>query len=196
MSGPPLSSDATAWVAGREVRDDGIVSPGGHDPAAVAERILDAIEDHDGVAPAGALLDGLPVLIRDEARIVPLAWRPPEAASEVFPATANEIWTAVRSACEHRHGSGLSVGLEQDPPRNAYIRELARTGVRRADWWASEQSALVLVVHGEPVPAPLTASALHLVPLGWVSDRRPARRVPPTDLAWSPADIGRLGREH
>ena len=49
-------------------------------------------------------------------------------------------------------------------------------------------AALVLVVYGDPIPAPVRAMALHVVPIGWVSERRAPKRFPPMDLAWSWAD--------
>lgn len=52
-------------------------------------------------------------------------------------------------------------------------------------------SALVLVVYGEPVPAPATLMALQVVPSGWVSQTRPTppKKLRGLDLAWSWADV-------
>jgi len=50
------------------------------------------------------------------------------------------------------------------------VRELLSTEARRADWWGWKDAALVLVVYGDPIPAPVRAMALHVVPIGWVSE--------------------------
>ncbi|MFS0912091.1 hypothetical protein AB3M89_09890 [Microbacterium sp. 179-I 3D2 NHS] len=99
---------------------------------------------------------------------------------------------SIRSACWYRHGDQVSVDLSSDAePWNRYVAQLVRTGVRRAVWWQFGDAALVLVVHGDPIPSPPTSMALHVVPVGWVSDRRltPPKKMPPLDLSWSWADV-------
>ncbi|WP_406247054.1 hypothetical protein ACI7YT_16595 [Microbacterium sp. M] len=102
---------------------------------------------------------------------------------------------SVRSACEFRQGMQIGVDLRSEAPRNPYAKELARTGVRRADWWAFGGFAAVLAVYGEPLPAPVSKIALHVVPVGWVSARRPtaAKKMPALDLSWSWADVVAFG---
>lgn len=140
------------------------------------------------------LAEDIPLLSRGGAWIVPLSWEPPEPADDAseqerVKAAADELWLAVRSSCSHRGGNQIAVDLAAPSgQRRSYAAELTRTGARRADWWGFGESALVLVVYGEPLPAPKRLMAVHVVPIGWVSDRRP-KEMPPTDLSWSWADV-------
>lgn len=155
---------------------------------AIGARIVTAAETllvPPAAPPVGDVLcDGVPVLSRGEAWVVPLAWRRPTLgpAGDEHRRRAGELWRGIRVDCEFRHGNGLSVDLESASP-NAYVAALLAQGARRADWWGSDRKALVLVTQGEPV----TASALHVVPLGWVSQVSPSRRIRAVDLSWEPA---------
>ncbi|WP_065569751.1 hypothetical protein [Microbacterium oleivorans] len=150
---------------------------------AIGDRIVEAVETRlvpPGAPPVGdALLDGVPVLSRREAWIVPLSTGPMGTEHRQ---RASELWRGIRIACEFRHGNGLSIDLAGARP-NAYVAALLAQDVRRADWWASGGRALVLVTEG----APVTASALHVVPLGWVSRTSPSRRIRDVDLSWERA---------
>lgn len=138
------------------------------------------------------------VLKRGQAVIVPLAWTPAGRAhgdADDLAAQSDELWTAIGSSCRYRAGNQIGIAL---PPAadsgepTAFAEELARTGVRRADWWRFGDTAVVLAVYGDPVPAPDTAMALHVVPMAWVWNERgrlPLREMPPTDLSWSWADV-------
>ncbi|MFS0868093.1 hypothetical protein AB3M83_12270 [Microbacterium sp. 179-B 1A2 NHS] len=193
MDGLTHAGDGPPWLAGHAHQGDEVRSLSGGGTLGVAEQIVVAAETFVGptgsLPPTGAIADGVPVLARGAASVIPLSWRPSPAPADAFAARANELWTAVRAACEHRHGAALSVDLGDGGSRNGYVRELNRTGVRRADWWESGGAALVLVVHGPPLPARPTATALHVVPLGWVSERRPSRTVGPAELSWSGIDL-------
>lgn len=141
------------------------------------------------------LADGVPVLSRGDAWIIPLSWQPASseadsAERQILSGRANELWMAVRSACWYRHGDTVGIDLSsEDGERNRYVAELLRTGARRAGWWEFGDRAVVLVVYGEPLPAPPTLMAVHVVPVGWVSENRPAKKIPPTDLGWSWTDV-------
>ncbi len=155
---------------------------------AIGDRIVEAVETRL-VPPAGPpigdlLRDGVPVFSRGEAWVVPLACGRPAAEPEgqEHRRRSSELWRGIRIACEFRHGNGLSIDLEGARP-NAYVAALLAQDVRRADWWASGGRALVLVTEG----APVTASALHVVPLGWVSRTSPSRRIRDVDLSWERA---------
>lgn len=183
-------SGGSGWItghprvaAGVAVDGDGVLMTG--------ERIVGAAEELL-VRPAaeleeGELLPGVPVIRRGEAWIIPLSWQPPAASApgSALRRRSEDLRSSIRSACEFRYGFGIVADLEKAPPANPYLRELRRQGARFAGWWATEGKALVLVVHGAPVPEPVSAAALHVVPLGWVSDARPARRVPEVDVGWS-----------
>lgn len=169
-----------AWVTGGSGAGRGSM-------LALGDRIVEAAEAQLGAAvsprPTDLLCEGVPVLSRGDAWIVPLTYRQPvsEPEEEEHRRRAGELWRGIRGACEFRHGAGLSVDLEGDAP-NAYVSALRAQGARRADWWSSGRKALVLVTQEEPAPA----SALHVVPLGWVSQVSPSRRIRAVDLSWHP----------
>ncbi|WP_194421441.1 hypothetical protein [Microbacterium abyssi] len=178
-----------------------VISHSGDTLVTNGDEIIAAVEElTDRTFPAdptdGWLTDDVPVLARSDSWIVPLAWVPElpgDAAAprrQMLRSRVGDLWTSVRSACEYRHGSQIGIGLESAADgKNRYVSELVRTGVRRADWWAFGEWAVVLVVHGEPVPAPVSQMAVHVVPIGWVSERRAAKRVPEIDLGWSWSDV-------
>lgn len=137
------------------------------------------------------LLDGVPLLARGDAWIIPLMWNPLTEGQPVdgeLSRRGSELWSSIRAWAEYAHGVPIIPDLEDPDLWSAYLRELVSTGARRADWWGSKDAALVLVVYGDPIPAPVRAMALHVVPIGWVSERRAPKRFPPMDLAWSWAD--------
>ncbi|MFC6325271.1 hypothetical protein ACFP59_05045 [Microbacterium koreense] len=173
----------------------GLVTSGEAIVAAVESR-LSAAGRHGETSPE--LLDGaVPVIDRSPAMIVPLAWVPEAPPARVaddqdLSRIAGELWSAVRSACGYRHGEGIGLALDAETAgRAGYASELVRTGVRRADWWSFGAAAVVLAVYGEPLPAPLSRVALHVVPIAWVSERSPraakAPKVPRLDWSWADA---------
>lgn len=141
------------------------------------------------------LMKGVPILSRGDAWVVALTWEPPLPDADAterreLSARSDELWMAVRSVCSHRYGNQIGVDLSARTGRaTGYAAALLRTGARRADWWASGQSAVVLVVYGDSLPAPKSATALHVVPIGWVSERRPTRKLPRIDVEWSWVDV-------
>ena len=173
----------------------GLVTSGEAIVAAVESRLSAAGRS---VETSPELLDGaVPVIDRGPAWIVPLAWVPksphaPAADGHELGRAAGELWSAVRSACGYRHGEGLGIPLDAETVERAgYASELVRTGVRRADWWSFGDAAGVLAVYGEPLPAPLSRVALHIVPIAWVADRSPrsakATKVPRLEWSWADA---------
>ncbi|MEW2013217.1 MULTISPECIES: hypothetical protein [Microbacterium] len=198
MTQPDATVSGEPWLTGHVIDAADVRSDDGEGALVRGGRIVEEIEarllDARGDEPDGELIPGTPLLRRGDVSIVPLSWEPP-ASDEIRAAVrerASELWRSIRSACEYRHGAALAVE-PGDAPSNAYVRALERHGVRRADWWGSGDRAIVLVVHGEPLPAPASASAVHIVPLGWLSTTRPTRRIPPVDLTWSPATGARGG---
>lgn len=63
------------------------------------------------------------------------------------------------------------------------------TSLVREDASTLGPRAVVLVAYGDPLPAPMTLEGLHVVPAGWVSARRPVKKIPQIDLAWSWKDV-------
>lgn len=196
MTQPDVTVSGEPWLTGHVIDAAEVRSEDGEGALVRAGRIVDAIEsrlvDARAAVPEEELIPGTPLIRRGDVSIVPLSWEP--ASSDTTRAAvrerASEIWRGIRSACEYRHGAALAVESGDAASPNAYVRALARHGVRRADWWAVDDAAFVLVVHGERLPAPASASAVHVVPRGWVSTVRPTRRVPEVDLSWSPGSTG------
>lgn len=196
-SDPVLRSTA---VAPASMQTGAVISFSAETLVASGQEIVAAIESRltrPMVPGAGRdlwLTRAVPALSRGSAWIVPLAWVPdrPDHADPALRSRVTELWAAVRAACEYRHGAPIGIDVEGvDAARRPYPHELARTGARRADWWEAGDWAIVLVVYGEPIPAPISRMAVHVVPIGWVSERRstPAKRMPTLDLAWSWADV-------
>lgn len=188
---PEVGAPGAGWFSA--------LSPGSVDRGAVitysdgalvssGARIVDAIDALASGAPTAPreswLTDGVPLLRRGEASIVPLASIPDPVSGDLL-AGANELWMAVRTTADHMRGRGLELDL--DDPADPYAQELRRTGARRATWWGRAEQALVLVVYGAPLPAPISSIAAHVVPLEWLdADAPPKRRTRVvSDLAWT-----------
>lgn len=151
------------------------------------------------------LTDTVPLLSRGEARIIPLFWEPKDsplnlAERQDLRDRSSNLWKGIGSACRYRYGNQIGIDLPPDSePQGDYAAVLARTGARRADWWGvGTSAALVLVVYGDPRPAPKSALALQVVPFGWVSARRPTpiKKMPALDLSWSWSDVVELASAH
>lgn len=194
-----------AAFAPDSVRTGAVISFSAEKLIVSGEGIVRAVEDRltdsgaAGVRSDQWLADNVPLLSRGEAWIVPLSWEPRETDAGVSERQklrdrANELWIDVRSSCSYRQGNQIAIDLSADGESGPYASELLRTGVRRADWWEFGSFAIVLVVHGEPLPAPKTMVAVHVVPSGWVSMRRPAKKIPRLDLSWSWADVVEFAR--
>ena len=188
---PEVEAPGAGWFSA--------LSPGSVDGGAVitysdgalvssGARIVDAIDALPSGAPTAPreswLTDGVPLLHRGEASIVPLASIPDPGSGDLL-AGANDLWMAVRTTADHTRGRGLELDL--DDPADPYAQELHRTGARRATWWGRAEQALVLVVYGAPLPAPISSIAAHIVPLEWLDvDAPPKRRTRVvSDLAWT-----------
>lgn len=143
------------------------------------------------------LADGVPLFSRGVAWIVPLSWETSlvEGDAAEWPGLrdrARELRDDVRLDCEHSHGYPIGVDLDPETGRSGYSAELRRTGARNADWWRFDSSAVVRVIYGAPSPAPATLSAVHVVPIDWVSDSRGRRKLKDkidADLSWTWADV-------
>lgn len=181
----------SGWVTGHVCGADDVVALDGDGVLLTGGRIVAAAEEllvrPGAKAGEGELLPGVPVIRRGDAWIIPLSWEPPAAGrpDSALRRRSQDLRSSIRSACEFRHGFGITADLETHPPANPYLGQLRRQQARFAGWWATEGKALVLVEHGDPVPEPVSAAALHVVPVGWVSDARRTRRVPEVDVGWT-----------
>lgn len=183
--------------------------PAGRDTATTADErlFLPALESLvagtvESSDEDGWLAEGVPLLVRGEARILPCFWRSEPALGAPDPqldARSTDLWTSIRGWCWYQRGDAIGVDLSPEPRSDrpvAYANELRRTGARRADWWGFGERAVVSVVYGDAIPAPIVAEAVHVVPKHWVwYDRaRPGdlwriTEMPATSLQWSGADV-------
>lgn len=189
-------------LAPESLRDGAVVSFDRDTLVVSGGRIVDAVtarartERIARPAPNPAdLIEGVvPILRRGEAWIVPLSFVPAAAADrpiagETLRMRAAELARSVASACWFGHGEPIDIDL--DETERAYTAELRRTGARQASWWEVDGAGLVLVHYGAADDDSSTRSALHVVPAGWVSTRRPTppKKMPPLDLDWSWVDV-------
>jgi hypothetical protein len=178
------------------VRSGAVVSFSDDSLVVGGETIVGAIEEQLTARAARPeprdqwLLPMVPALRRGSVWIVPLSWEPTDAAADTaavdgLASRATDLRSSVRSACWYRAGEAIGVDLAPDSALRPYAAELVRIGARTALWWGFDDSAVVLVVSGRDE----SLTAIHVVPLGWVSDRKPSKKVPPMDLTWSWADV-------
>lgn len=156
--------------------------------AAIADSIA-ASRVSDGDQPLA--VPGVVVLRRGRASIVPLSWEPAGIEGDAHEQMtlrrrATELWTEVSGTLQHRFGPAIGIDLGADAALS-YAIGLRRSGARRADRWIVDDTAIVLVVYGAPVPAPKTATAVHVVPRTWLSHARTSTATD-TDLAWTWVD--------
>jgi len=182
-------------------------------PASLAEGALLPYEGRtlmtrpDGL-PAGALEaaeDGWlspsnPILVRGEARILPLAWRGGEGAGHGAGVTPEEISafaSQMQAAGMHWAGNWrvLDLAADRSDSIGSYTEALRSAGATRADCWTySDRTGIALVWSGAEEEAPVSL-ALHVVPSAWVSEPRATKAVRGIDLRWSWADVVRLYSE-
>ena len=172
-------------------RDRLVVSGAGIVDAVPARLMGDVLERRDQW-----LMPGVPVLSRGEAWIVPLFWMPDESTLDEadrwrLEARGSELGQSIANACRYAYGEPLGVDLGPQPAPTKYAAELVRTGVADAAWWAVGDSAIVLAYHRAPGDSAERRMAVHVVPVDWVSARRPAKAGKPRrlDLGWRWADL-------
>ena len=183
------------------VTEGAVVTVDGGRLVTTSDEIVVALESAlvDGAAESvfeGGWLSGVaPLIVRDAAWIIPLSWVPSahdghDDAHRELRTRADLLWSEIGMACDQQHGN--QIGIDLSAPESAYARELNRTGARRADWWRFGESAVVRVVYADPLPAPMSRIALHVVPHAWVWETAPSKAkktVDPTDLDWSWSDV-------
>lgn len=144
------------------------------------------------------ITEDLPLLSRGHVQIVPLSWEPDgsslsEEHRHELADESNRMWLAIRNWCSHEFGEPVAVDLSSGQDRGSYATALVRSGTRRANWWDTGDTALVLVLSGDPSGSAESMS-IHIVPVGWVSQARPAKKVAGVDLSWSWADVVELAK--
>jgi hypothetical protein len=150
--------------------------------------IADAVD-----ALAAGLSSSTPIsrIERGEVTILPISLQggaEVDAAEERarVAAAAEEI----RGGLEHRHGQQITFQLERTGRDSiaAYAAALRVAGATAVTWWVVDGAGVALVHSGDAILRDL-ALAVHIVPAGWVSERRATDGVDVPPLAWSRSDI-------
>lgn len=154
--------------------------------------VLDAKDD-------GWLQPNLPVLIRGEVKIIPLAWwGAPNHGYNPYaePAQIRSFASHVQGAALHRAGpwSELDLAADSDDSIGSYRAALRDAGATRADCWAYSDSLGVVMVWSGSEAEGTRSLALHIVPANWVLDRLASDAVDGIDVRWSWADVIELAR--
>lgn len=207
MSAPRAGGDRDGRTVNSAIADDDSARFGAV-LATDAEPIVSDIEfmlrapGRSGPARTGAVAGGVPILDRGEVVIIPLAWAPDLAAGAAGMAgpterqaqlqrSINALASSVDSSFGHRNpfSRGIALPPRDDEP-NRYADALVAAGARRADWWWFGDHAVVLVVQGRPIPAPISHLSLHIVR---ASTETPLDVAPvidgDVDLSWSWSDV-------
>lgn len=151
----------------------------------------------DTILDGGDVQDGIPVIARGHAQVLPLALQRHQPAPGRDPREERRrmhiLADSIRSACEYQEGQQIPVELERegDDSLASYARALRDAGATSAVWWVFRSaSGVVLVWTGDETAANRTLS-LHVVPAGWVSERHAEPGVEAIDVAWSADDLAR-----
>jgi hypothetical protein len=143
----------------------------------------------------GWLTPEVPVLVRGELRIIPLAWwgandrgdNPDAAPGEIF-----DFATRVVNAGMYANGPWRQIDLFAEPADSlgSYAAALRASGVSRADRFVSvpDRVGLAVVWAGDQT-AGFRSLAVHVVPENWVFPPVAGAPVDGIDARWSWADV-------
>lgn len=139
------------------------------------------------------------VLVRGQAKIIPLAWwGAPDHGYNPYaePAQITSFASHVQGAALHRAGpwSEMDLAADSDDSIGSYRAALRDAEVTRADCWAYSDSQGVVMVWAGSEAAGTRSLALHLVPASWVLGRLAGDPVDAIDVRWSWADVIELAR--
>lgn len=162
-------------------------------PDGLHRKALDAKDD-------GWLTPYNPVLVRGEARILPLAWRGDVASGRgtaVVQAEIDEFVSHMRVTGMHWAGTWRDFDWLQEAKANSvasYAEALLESGVTQGNFWVLRGDvALGLIWAGEGAEGTMSL-ALHVVPSSWVYQLRRSKPVAGIDLRWSWAEVIELYR--
>lgn len=143
-----------------------------------------------------------PILVRGEARILPLAWRGDVASGRgaaVVPGEIDEFVSKMQRTGMHWAGTWSDFDWLQESKENSvtsYAAALLDSGVTQGNFWVLRGDiGLGLIWAGEEAEGTMSL-ALHVVPSSWVYQLRPSKPVAGIDLRWSWADVIELYRSH
>lgn len=147
----------------------------------------------------GATRDGwaepnVPVLVRGQVKIVPLAWWGAEDQGYnpyAEPKQIASFASHIQGAALHRAGpwSEMDLQTDSDDSVGSYRNALRESGATRADCWAySDELGIALVWAGTEADG-TRSLALHIIPASWGINRFAIDTVDGIDLTWSWTDV-------
>lgn len=146
------------------------------------------------VAHDGWLAPELPVLVRSDARILPLAWwGDPQSGYNPYaePGQISAFASRLQGAGLHRAGPWTLLDLTTDRRDSigSYAAALHNSGATRVDAWVYPEGVGLALVWAGDEDAGDGSLAVHVVPASWVSERAAAGPVDDIDVSWSWADV-------
>lgn len=150
----------------------------------------------------GWLTPYTPVLVRGEARILPLAWRGDVASGHgaaVVSAEIEELASQMTISGLYWGGNWSDLDYLREAQKNSvasYVSALLDAGTTRGNFWGLRGDiALGLIWAGDETEGTMSL-ALHVVPTSWAIQRHAEKPVAGIDLRWSWADVIELYRSH
>lgn len=139
----------------------------------------------------GWLSPNSPILIRGEARVLPLGWRGQPDGDGV---TAQEILTfASRMQDAGMYFAGpwrvLDLAEQRGDSIGSYATALVASGATHVDCWAFSSSVGLALVWAGDDDAGTMSLAFHVVPVSWLSEPRAAQGVLGIDVRWSWSEV-------
>lgn len=144
----------------------------------------------------GWLSPNNPVLVRRQVKILPLAWRG-DADSNGGGVTHAEIAgfaSQMQNAGMYWAGNWRVPDLSEKRSDSigSYLAALRDAGATRVNWWTYSESVGIALVWAGQVEDGTMSLALHIVPVGWVSERHAGKAVRGIDVRWSWAEVSAL----
>lgn len=166
-------------------------------PASARSLIVRSAGLPEGALEADAdrwLQDDIPVLVRGEARIIPLAWwgEPGRGYNPYAePKQIDAFASRVQGAGLHQAGPWTLMDLTAAQPDSigSYVQSLRAAGASKADAWVYPGDVGVVLVWAGTEEDGNRSLALHLTPVSWVFARGAGGPVPGIDVQWSWHDV-------
>lgn len=141
----------------------------------------------------GWLAPGIPILVRGEAKILPLAWWGDAAVYNPYaePAHIAAFASHVQGAALHRAGPWTLLDLSADRPDGigSYTAALRGAGATRVECWVYSSAIGVALVWAGAQDTCDASLAVHVIPAGWVSERHAGPSAAGIDVRWSWAEV-------
>ncbi|MGF6823675.1 hypothetical protein M2317_002595 [Microbacterium sp. ZKA21] len=151
-------------------------------------------EDALSIAEDGWLPPSVPVLVRGDARILPLAWLgdPQSGSRGVTAEEIAEFATQMEGSGYYWARSGSTLA-ELDEHRGdsiaSYARALGQAAATKATFWTVSTTVGIGLVRAGDEETGTASLALHIVPASWVSETRATKPVRGIDIGWSWSEV-------